>query len=321
MESKFKHLTPKSFTQWISGACLLTLMQTGNKVARKCGFHHVHTMLSRYIIGFLMVLAVAVGRKFPCAVYKTNAFWLQSARALSMVITTLGLFYGNDYLGVGLGTALHYPWPAMGIAIGWFKFFKSGTKPDLRSVLSAGLMTFGALALGGSRVGDAPITHDMLKGFIAIFCAVTAYGFYVNLTPMCSAKDTDPTTGMFYLMGLGSVFLVIFLVLMSFFVRLPVMPSITFLGVTAILEIPVTGTLAMLFYQLAQRLSPTNKLVPLTPMFQLPFAVVVGHYAFQEAWPSLTEIAYMFVIFFGGFVNYMDMPSKGPPSAPEVDAA
>ncbi|MEO8152384.1 MAG: DMT family transporter [Rhizobacter sp.] len=321
MKSSKSKLTVRAIAYWMSGASLIIGMQTAAKLAAQYGYSVRHSMTARYIGGLMLgLLLMWVVNRSMRSIRSAN--WkLQTQRSVAVVVITFGLFVSNQWIGLGLTTAFTYSWPALCLIVGWQRWLGFDEKPDFRSAVSV-LITFigvGMLVrLGLHPAAGSPHLPAVAIGTCAVLLAGLCTGYQVNITPKIKVVDPDPFTGLVWMMFIGVLGIGMWDA-GAWFMPAARAPQLVFstASVVVALAIPVCGTVAQYLYILAQAEAPTRLLTPLTSLVQLPLALVVGHFAFREAWPIFEEALWMSVIFAGSLLNYLPMPNSGPPTSPK----
>ncbi|MEO8152387.1 MAG: DMT family transporter [Rhizobacter sp.] len=321
MKDKKSGLTIKAIAYWVFGAYLVTGMQAAAKLAAHYGLSIRESMSARYVGGLLLALAIMwVVRRSLRSVRSAN--WrLQTQRSVAVAVITFGVFTSAKLIGLGLSTAFGYSWPAFSQVVGWQRWLGFNEKPDFRSALSVLLTFIGVGMLARARLHPAASSSDftvMVIGTGAVLLASVCSGYQANIAPKIKAVDQDPFTGLVWLMFIGAL---VMMVWSAGSWALPgsstTLPVISITSVIVALAIPVCGTMGQFFYIQAQVEAPTRLLTPLTSIFQLPFALAMGHFAFGEAWPSFEEGLWMAVIIGGSLLNYLPMPNPGPSAKPQ----
>ena len=312
-------LSLKAISLWASGAWLLTAMQSFGKIAGHYGFAVRMIMAARYHGGLLLAVGYMWASRGSLQRIRSGNWRMQTQRSLAMSAVTFGLFSAARLIGLGLSTAFIYSWPAFSLVLGWQKRLGFDEKPDFRSVTSVGVTLLGVAMLAEARVQHAAMSSDivtMALGIGAVMMAALCTGYQANIASKIKAIDPDPLTGVVWLMFIGAIAVGLWDVGTWIFPSHPhPQPVITAASMAAIVAVPICGTVAQFVWIQAQSTVSAKKLTPLTSVFQLPVALLVGRFVFDEPWPSFREAMWMAVILAGSLLNYLPMPTK-PPTGP-----
>jgi drug/metabolite transporter (DMT)-like permease len=311
MQEQEKKLTVKSVALWVLGTYLITCMQAAARYSVVYGCTTRQSMTIRYIGGLVLAVALVVAIRRSLRPIKSANWRLQTRASFALAFVTFGVFTGAQLIGVGMTTAFGYSWPAFSLMIGWMRGWGFKEKPDFRSVTSVLITVMGV----GMLASKVPQTHgnstDMVFGICAVLWASFCNAYRVNVTPQIKKVDHDPFTGLIWMMFVGAIAMAVLDVGVWFMPGpAPAWPELTLTSVLVMSLIAIFGVSSLFATIVAQSMSSVKSLTPLTSLFQLPFALSVGHFAFGEPWPNVEQMVWMAVIVAGSLLNYLPMPDS-----------
>lgn len=317
-EKQEKKLTVKAGAQFVSAMYMLTGMYAASRYSLQFGCTTRQSMSIRYIGGLVVAVALVVAIRRSLRPIRSANWVLQAKASFALAGVTLGLFMGTKLLGVGLATAINYSWPALSVVIGWMSWLGFEEKPNFRSVLTVIVTLGGVWALCiqiRATHGDAV---NLLPGIACVLGGAVCNAYRINVTPRIAKFDPDLLTGLIWMMLVGAIGMSVVNVCVYIAPGpAPAWPTFTLASVVAMSTIAVFGVTSLHVTIIAQSKAPTSSLTSLASIFQLPFALGVGHFVFDEPWPTSAQMLSMAVIAVGGLLNYLPMPeSKNSGQAP-----
>lgn len=310
-QEKQKKLTVQAVAIWVLATYLNTCMQAASRYSLLYGCTTRQSMTIRYIGGLVLAVALVVAIRRTLRPIQSANWKLQTKLSFALAFVTFGVFTSAALIGVGRATAFGYAWPAFALIIRWIPWLGFNEKPDFRSVTSVLITLLGVGMLASSISAIHVDSRSMTLGVWAVMFASFCNAYRVNFIPEAKKVDRDPFTGLIWMMFVGAIAMTVLDVGVWFLPGpAPAWPELTTRSVMVMSAIAICGVGALFATVVAQDMAPAKSLTSLSSFFQLPFALSVGHFVFNEPWPDFEQMVWMSVIIAGSLLNYLPMPTR-----------